>query len=169
MDPLLLIRRITILLWHWTDSVDFMKRGLLNWNTWWLRWMLAIDSKCAAIYRMTSLFIVIYIFWFLLILLLLICQIHGLQHAWVPCLSLSPGVFSNSCPLSQQCYLIISSPATPLSSCPQSFPVSESALHVKWPKYWSWVLPMNIHGWFPLGLTDLISFMSKGLSRVFST
>ena len=167
MDPLLLIRRITILLWHWTDSVDFMKRskgkrGLLNWNTLWLRWMLAIDNKCAAIYRMTSLFIVIYIFWFSLILLLLICQIHRLQHARVPCLSLSPGVFSNSCPLSQQCYLIISSSATPFSSCLQSFPVSEffsneSALYVKWPKYWSWVLPMNIQGWFPLGLTDLIS------------
>ena len=30
------------------------------------------------------------------------------------------------------------------------------------------VLPMNIHGWFPLGLTDLSSLQSKGLSRVFS-
>ena len=31
------------------------------------------------------------------------------------------------------------------------------------------VLPTNIHGWFPLGLTDLISLQSKGLSRVFSS
>ena len=31
------------------------------------------------------------------------------------------------------------------------------------------VLPMNIQDWFPLGLTDLISFQSKGLSRVFNT
>ena len=30
------------------------------------------------------------------------------------------------------------------------------------------VLTMNIKGWFPLGLTDLISLQSKGLSRVFS-
>ena len=30
------------------------------------------------------------------------------------------------------------------------------------------VLPMNIHGWFPLGLTAVISLQSKGLSRVFS-
>ena len=30
------------------------------------------------------------------------------------------------------------------------------------------VLPMNIQSWFPLGLTDLISLQSKGLSRVFS-
>ena len=31
------------------------------------------------------------------------------------------------------------------------------------------VLPMNIQGWFPLGLIGLISLLSKGLSRVFST
>ena len=30
------------------------------------------------------------------------------------------------------------------------------------------VLPVNIQGWFPLGLTGLISLLSKGLSRVFS-
>ena len=30
------------------------------------------------------------------------------------------------------------------------------------------VLPMNIQDWFPLGLTGLISLLSKGLSRVFS-
>jgi len=40
----------------------------------------------------------------------------------------------------------------------QSIGVSASAL----------VLPMNIQPWFPLGLTGLISFQSKGLSRVFS-
>ena len=48
----------------------------------------------------------------------------------------------------------------------------ESALHIRWSKYWSFsltiILPMNIQGWFPLGLTGLISFLSKGLSRVFS-
>ena len=46
----------------------------------------------------------------------------------------------------------------------------ESALCIRWPKYWSWasVLPINIQSWFPLGLTGLISLYSKGLSRVFS-
>ena len=46
-----------------------------------------------------------------------------------------------------------------------------SALHIRWPKYWSSasVLPMNIQGWFPLGLTGLMSLLSKGLSRVFSS
>ena len=49
---------------------------------------------------------------------------------------------------------------------------SESALHIRWPKYWSFSFstsfPMNIQGWFPLGLTGLISLLSKGLSKVFS-
>ena len=65
----------------------------------------------------------------------------------------------------------------PLSSCIQSFPVSGS-----FPVSWLFssgsqsigvsalvsVLPMNIQGWFPLGLTGLISLLSKGLSRLFS-
>ena len=50
---------------------------------------------------------------------------------------------------------------------------SESALLIRWPKYWNIsfrsVLPMNIQGWFPLGLPGLISLQSKGLSRVFSS
>ena len=49
---------------------------------------------------------------------------------------------------------------------------NESALHIWWPKYWSFsfsiVLPMNIQDWFPLGWTKWISLQSKGLSRVFS-
>ena len=49
---------------------------------------------------------------------------------------------------------------------------NKSVLHIRWPKYWSFlasasVLPMNIQDWFPLGLTGLISLQSKGLSRVF--
>ena len=63
----------------------------------------------------------------------------------------------------------------PLSFCLQSFPASgfsnESALPIRWPKYWSFSisLSMNIQVWFPLGLTDLISFLSRGLSGVFSS
>ena len=104
-------------------------------------------------------------------------QPHGLQHARLPCSSLSPRVYSNSHPLSQWCHPTISSSVTPFSSCPQSFPDSGSFLM-------SWlftpgtpsvgtsasasVLPKNIQGWFPLVLTGLISLQSKGLSRVFS-
>ena len=49
---------------------------------------------------------------------------------------------------------------------------SESALHIRWPKYWSFSfninVPMNTQDWFPLGWTGWISLQSKGLSRVFS-
>ena len=51
---------------------------------------------------------------------------QGLQHSRLPCPSLSPGVCSKSCLLSQWCYLNISPSATPSSSCPQSFPASGS-------------------------------------------
>ena len=46
----------------------------------------------------------------------------------------------------------------------------QSALGNRWPKYWSFtsVLPMSVHGWFPLGLIGLISLLFEGLSRVFS-
>ena len=43
---------------------------------------------------------------------------HELEHTRLPCPSLSPGVFSNSCPLSQWCYLTISPSATLVSFCP---------------------------------------------------
>ena len=49
---------------------------------------------------------------------------------------------------------------------------NESVLHIKWPKYWSFSFnispPVNIQDWFPLGLTDWISLLSKGLSSIFS-
>ena len=46
---------------------------------------------------------------------------HGLQHARLPCPSLSPRVCSNSCSLSWWCHATISSSVTPFSSCPQFF------------------------------------------------
>ena len=65
----------------------------------------------------------------------------------------------------------------PLLLLPSIFPSirvfsNESALHIRWPKYWSFistsVLPMNTQDWSPLGWTGWISLQSKGLSRVFS-
>ena len=100
-----------------------------------------------------------------------------LQHARFPCPSLSPGVCSNSCPLSRWCHPTISSTVTPLSSCSQSFPASESfPTSCFFPlggqsigtSASASVLPKNIQDWFSLGLTGLISLLSQGLSRVFS-
>ena len=70
-------------------------------------------------------------------------------------------------------HLILCRPLLFLSSIFPSVRVfsNESALRIRWPKYWSFtsVLLMNIQGWFPLRLTGLISLLSKGLSRVFSS
>ena len=104
-------------------------------------------------------------------------QPHGLQHARLRCLSLTPGACSNSCPSSRWCHPTISSSIGPFSSCFQAFPASGSfpvsqfltssgqSIGVSASAS---VLPMNIQDWFPLGWTDLISLQSKGLSRVFS-
>ena len=97
---------------------------------------------------------------------------HGLQHARPPDPSPTPGIHSNSCPLSQWCHPAISSSITPFT-CPQSFPASRSfPINLLFlsggqsigasPS----VLPMNIQGWYSLGLTGLICLLSKGLSRV---
>ena len=51
---------------------------------------------------------------------------HGLQHARLPSPSPTPGVYSNSCPLSRWCHPTISSSVVPFSSCLQSFPASGS-------------------------------------------
>ena len=71
-------------------------------------------------------------------------------------------------------HLILCHPLLLLPPIPPSIRVfsNESVLRFRWPKCWCFasasVLPMNIQGRFPLGLTDLISLDSKGLSRVFS-
>ena len=61
---------------------------------------------------------------------------HRLQHARPPCPSLTPGVYSNSCPLSLWCHPIILSSVVPFFSCLQSFPASGS-FRIRWQKYWS--------------------------------
>ena len=104
-------------------------------------------------------------------------QPHGLQHARPPCPSPAPGVYSNSCPLSQWCHSTISSAVIPFSSRLQSFPASGSFLMSQFltsggqsigvPASAS-VLPMNIQDWLPLGWTGWVSLLSKGLSGVFS-
>ena len=84
-------------------------------------------------------------------------------------------VCSNLCPSSWWCHPAISSSVTPLFSSPQSFPASEfspvSQLFLSGGQSIGTsasVLPINIQGWFPLGLTGLI-LLSKGLSGIFSS
>ena len=105
-------------------------------------------------------------------------QPHELQHARLLCPSLSPGVCSNSYPLSQWCHLAISFSVTLFSFYLHSFPASGSfpvsRLFISGGQSIgasasASVLPMSTQHWFPLGLTGLISFQSKGLSGVFSS
>ena len=102
-----------------------------------------------------------------------------MQHARLPCLSLSPGLLrlmSIELVMPSKYFIL----CYPLLLLPSIFPslrvfFNESALRIRWSKYWSFTFsvrpsfPVNIQGWFPLGLTGLISLLSKGLSRVFSS
>ena len=71
-------------------------------------------------------------------------------------------------------HLILCRPLLLLPPIPPSIRVfsSESTLHMRWPKYWSFsfsiILPKNTQDWPPLDWTGWISLQSKGLSRVFS-
>ena len=90
---------------------------------------------------------------------------YGVYTSRLPCTLVSPRVCLNSCPLSQWCHLTISSSVT-LFSCPQSFPTlvfsNESALHIRWPKHWSFrISPSNEY-------SGLISLQCKRHSGVFS-
>ena len=102
-------------------------------------------------------------------------QPHELQHTSLPCPSQSPWVCSNSCPLSQWCHLIL---CCLLLLLPSVFPSSrvfsnESALRIRWPKYWSFsfsISPSNEYsGLISFRISGLIALLSKGLSRVFCT
>ena len=101
---------------------------------------------------------------------------HELQHTRLPCPSLSPWVCSNSCPLNWWCPPTISSSIC-LLLLPSTFPSIRvfSVSHLLVSSGQSIgalasasVLPMNVQCWFPLGLTGLISLLSKRLLRVFS-
>ena len=102
---------------------------------------------------------------------------HGLPHARPPCPLPTPGVYSNSCPLSWWRHPTISFSVVPFSSFLQSFLASGS---FPMSQLFAWggqssggsalasALPMNVQDWFSLGLIGLISLLSKGLSRVSS-
>ena len=102
---------------------------------------------------------------------------HESQHTRPPCLSQTPGVYSNSCPSSRWCHPAISSSVVPFSSCPQSLQASES---FPVSQLFTWggqstgvsastsVLLMNTQDLSPSGRTGWISLQSTGLSRVFS-
>ena len=109
-------------------------------------------------------------------LCLTLCDPRDCSMPRLPCPSPTLRACLNSYPSSWQCHPTISSSVVPFFSCLQSFPASASfpmsqlssdgqSIGVSAS---AWVCPVNIQDWFPLGWTGLISFQSKGLSRVFS-
>ena len=105
-------------------------------------------------------------------------QPHRLQHTRPPFPSTSPRVCQSSCSLHLWCCPDISSSDCSLLLLPSIFPSirdfsNESSVPIRWPKYWSFnfsiVLLVNILGWSPFSLTGLISLLSQGLLRVFSS
>ena len=104
-------------------------------------------------------------------------RLHESQYTRPPCPSPTPGVHSDSHPLSQWCHPAISSSVVLFSSCPQFLPASES---FPMNQLFAWggqstgvsasasFPPKNTQGWSPLEWTGWISLQSKGHSRVFS-
>ena len=104
-------------------------------------------------------------------------QAHESQHARPPCPSPTPGVHSDSRPLSQWCHSAISFSVVPFSSCPQPLPASGS---FPMSQLFTWggqstgvsasesFPPKKSQGWPPSEWTGWISLQSKGLSGVFS-
>ena len=93
-------------------------------------------------------------------------QPHGLQHARPPCPSPTPGAYSNSCPLIMPSnHLILCRPLLLLPSIFPSIRVfsNESALRIRWPKYWSFsfnISPSDEYSWlisFRMDWLDLLA------------
>ena len=104
-------------------------------------------------------------------------QTQGLQHARPPCLSPTPGVYSNSCPLGLWRHPTISSSVVTFLLPPSIFPnirvfSNESALHIRWPKYWSFSLnisPSNEYSGLISSGIDWFNLLAvQGLSGVYS-
>ena len=90
-------------------------------------------------------------------------QPHGLQHTRLPCPSPSPAACSNLCPLSWCCH-----PTFGLSQKQGMVFSNEAALHIRWPKYWSFsISPSNEYSGLISFRIDWLILQSKGLSRVF--
>ena len=89
---------------------------------------------------------------------------HESQHTRPPCPSPTPGVPQNSCPFSWWCH----STCRPLVHLPSIFPSikvfsNESALHIRWPKYWSFsfnISPSKEHSGLISFRMDWLDFLA---------
>ena len=150
----------------WSFFMKFLLKQLLHSHFWWL---VLTDLLFFSIYSQYISFVTF-------------SSVQSLSRVWLlatPWIAArqAPGVYSNSCPLSQWCHPAISSSVVPFFSCPQSLPASGS---FPMSQLFTWggqsigvsasasVLPLNTQDWSPSGWTGWISLQSKGLSRAFS-
>ena len=144
---------------YFLDLKHSTGRKILQWKIWVSYGIPQLQGTLFSVTHAKALSIshsVMFDFWWL----------QGLQHARLPCPSLTPRAYSNSCPSSWWRHPTISSSVIPFSSHLQTFPASGSFQVSQFfisggqsigVSASASVLPMNIQDWFPLGLTDLIS------------
>ena len=98
------------------ETLERNKWKVQNWKTQFIKWKTSLAAQCIRKDSVQfSRSVVSNSLW-----------LHGLQHARLPCPSPTPGVYSNSCPLSRWCHPTISSSVVPFSSHLRSFPASGS-------------------------------------------
>ena len=167
-------------------SAHVRKSGMLPffWNTkWWMYFLTffifqyhKVQIKCNTVH-MWWVCVSVFVLYVCVCVCVQFSSVTQSDPARPPCSSPTPGVYSNSCPLSWWYHPTISSSVFPFSSCLQSFPVSGSFQMSQFftsgcqsigVSASASVLPMNIQDWFPLGWSGCISLQSKGLSRLFS-
>ena len=102
---------------------NFKEESSRNWES---SIVSEIYGACQFLSQIAELCLVVVPCYMLLLFCCLTLWPHELQHARLPCPSLSPWVCWNSCLLSQWCRPVLSSSVYPFSSCRQSFPASGS-------------------------------------------
>ena len=119
-----------------------------------------------------------FINWILVVVVQLLSHVWLFPTPWTAAWQASQSINSNSCPLNWWCHPTISSSIILFSSCPQSLPASGSFQISHFftsggqsigASASASVLPVNVQGWLPLGWTGLTSFLSEGLSSIFSS
>ena len=130
-----------MLQWVYTEAPGLVEVDLsIHLEFIWFWSFYAVSSGCVTLLNVVSCFFLV-TFQFSHSVVSNSLKPHGLQHTRLPCPSLTPRVYSSSCPSSQWCHPTISSSVVPFSShC--IFPnirvfSNESVFHIRWPKYWS--------------------------------
>ena len=156
-------------LFHWhLLNVSFSTDVCLLCHTWKMSFICGLVSMLYFLYQYLDIFVLVFSVQFSRSVMSGSLWPHESQHARPPCPSPTPGVHSDSRPLSRWCHPAISSSVILFSSCPQSLPASES---FPMSQLFTWggqstgvsalasFLPKNTQDWSPLEWTGWISYI----------